>query len=182
MTTHRSHGHSCLPLSGDDPPHQERERKMLQHRFEFGGTGALKSQRHGVKAQRTVECFEPLMKRPFEFLFPEKNATHKHFPLPRFVPDRTLLHGNLLAIACDAFHVPKSLRNRDTIQNRFPYFRGHVTDLYLLSRSGTVEKCVFTSGCTHRTCWNSQSNILSLNAPVPSTLTIQLPPGFAVPD
>lgn len=125
------------------PPRKRKKNTVLQHRFEFGGTGALKSQRHGVKAQRTVESFEPLMKRPFEFLFPEINATHKHFPLPRFVPDRTLLHGNLLAIACDAFHVPKSLRNRDTIQNRFPYFRGHVTDLYPLSRSDTGKMRVY---------------------------------------
>lgn len=45
---------------------------MLPNRFESEGVGALKSERRGVKAQRTAERFEPLMKRPFEFFFPGK--------------------------------------------------------------------------------------------------------------
>lgn len=73
---------------------------MLPNRFEFAGVGALKSERRGVKAQRTAERFEPLMKRPFEFLFPGKKE--KKTP-----PPRTAQRANVLALARDAFHTSK---------------------------------------------------------------------------
>lgn len=100
---------------------------MLPSPFEFAGGGALKSERRGVKAQRTARRFEPLMKRPFEFLFPRKK---KKKPLTNTSP-RAALRANVLALACLSYVETMT----QIISLRFPCFRGHVTRVYPLRRS-----------------------------------------------